>query len=105
MDGKRKRERVTHQLSITKPRPEIDTCAASRSLRVLYHEQVRRVRSCNVHAPHGVTCAGAKDGLGTTMGKVLRPTASRFKDAETTYPKRGYVSIFYVMGEGGDAPK
>ena len=60
-----KREGVTHKLAITKPRPEIDSCTASRSLRVLYHDQARHDRSC-IHAPHGVICAGAKDGLGST---------------------------------------
>ena len=67
MDGKGKMEGVTHQLSITKPRPESDTCAASRSLRVLYHDQA--APPCSF-MPHTVTCAGAKDGLGSTRTRA-----------------------------------
>ena len=91
MDGKGKREGVTHCNSPLPNRVPKSTRAPPHAPGASY---TTIKRATLVHAPHGVICAGAKDGLGSTrtLGKVLRPTVSRFKDAETT--RRGDMLDF-----------
>ena len=100
MDGKGKREGVTHQLAITKPRPEIDTCAASRTWRVLYHDQAPHIGSCPTRCDMCWSQRWPRYHSHTSMGKVLRPRRHVLRMLKLLTRRGDMLAYFMPWGRG-----